>query len=215
MKKELRFTKQYKLFYYLFYYFGKLFFIVKLFSYNIYSREAFNIFRAGMWSVYFKDIGFGSKIDSNVIIRYNPKKLEIGSYTHIDTSVQLELHEILKIGSYVHIAPNVYIQTGAEVIIEDHVGIANGTKIYSKSNTYKSENKTIHVLVSTNSPIKNQASFSGRIHIKKNVILAMNSVILPGVTIGENSVVAPNTVIYKDVPDNCIAIGNPVKIIKK
>ncbi len=215
MEKELRFTIRYKLFYYLFYYLGKFFFLTRVFYYNRYIREAINIFRTGMWSPYFKKIQFGSKIDSNVTIRYNAKELEIGKFVHIDTSVQFELHKKLKIGNYVHLAPNVYIQTGEDVIIDDFVGIGNGTKIYSKSNTYKTDNKKIEVLMSSSSPINNQRSKSGIIHIKRNVLIGVNCAIMPGVIIGENSIIGPNTVLYNSVPKNSIVVGNPNKIIKK
>lgn len=43
----------------------------------------------------------------------------------------------------------------------------------------------------------------------------MDAIICPGVTIGENSVVAAGAVVTKDVPDNTIVGGNPAKIIKQ
>jgi acetyltransferase-like isoleucine patch superfamily enzyme len=50
--------------------------------------------------------------------------------------------------------------------------------------------------------------------IHNNVWLGVNSVILKGVTIGENSVVGANSVVTKDIPSNVIAAGNPCKVIK-
>lgn len=51
--------------------------------------------------------------------------------------------------------------------------------------------------------------------IKKNAWIGANSTILPGVTIGENSVIAAGAVVSKDVPDNTIAGGIPAKFIKE
>lgn len=53
-----------------------------------------------------------------------------------------------------------------------------------------------------------------KVTIKKNAWICMGAIICPGVTIGENSVVAAGAVVTKDVPDNVIVGGNPAKIIK-
>lgn len=53
------------------------------------------------------------------------------------------------------------------------------------------------------------------IHIKKNAWIGARVSILPGVTIGENAIVGTGSVVTKDVPDNCVAVGIPAKIIKK
>lgn len=45
--------------------------------------------------------------------------------------------------------------------------------------------------------------------------IGSRSVILPGVKIGNNVIVGINSVVTKDVPDNCIVAGNPAKIIKR
>ena len=50
--------------------------------------------------------------------------------------------------------------------------------------------------------------------IEDNVWIGSCSTILKGVTIGNNSVVGCNSVVTKDVPDNCVVAGNPAKIIK-
>jgi acetyltransferase-like isoleucine patch superfamily enzyme len=54
----------------------------------------------------------------------------------------------------------------------------------------------------------------GSILIKKNAWIGAGATILPGVTIGENSIVAAGAVVTKDVPDNCIVGGIPAKFIK-
>ncbi len=52
-------------------------------------------------------------------------------------------------------------------------------------------------------------------HIGKNVWVGMNSVVLKGVSIGENSVIAANSVVTRDIPPNVIAGGNPCKVLKE
>jgi acetyltransferase-like isoleucine patch superfamily enzyme len=51
--------------------------------------------------------------------------------------------------------------------------------------------------------------------IGENVWLAMNVTVLKGVSIGENSVVAANSIVTRDIPANVLAAGQPAKIIKK
>ena len=51
--------------------------------------------------------------------------------------------------------------------------------------------------------------------LKKNCKIGTHSVIMPGLTIGENSLIGAFTFVDKDVPANVIAFGIPVKVIKK
>jgi acetyltransferase-like isoleucine patch superfamily enzyme len=55
----------------------------------------------------------------------------------------------------------------------------------------------------------------GHIHIKKNAWIGAGAIILPGVTIGENSIVAAGAVVSTSVPDNTIAGGIPARVIKE
>ena len=53
----------------------------------------------------------------------------------------------------------------------------------------------------------------GKVRIEDNVFIGANSIILPGVSIGENSIIGAGSVVTKDVPANSIAAGNPTKIL--
>lgn len=53
------------------------------------------------------------------------------------------------------------------------------------------------------------------IYIGKNVWITTRCIILPGVKIGDNSIIAAGSVVTKDIPPNCLAGGNPAKVIKK
>lgn len=53
------------------------------------------------------------------------------------------------------------------------------------------------------------------INVKDNVWIGGNSTILPGVTIGENAIIAAGAVVTKDVPNNTIVGGNPARVIRK
>lgn len=72
-------------------------------------------------------------------------------------------------------------------------------------------------LITENHPLnpEERKGLAGKpIVIKKNAWIGANATILPGVTIGENAVVAAGAVVSKDVPDNTIVGGIPAKFIK-
>lgn len=53
------------------------------------------------------------------------------------------------------------------------------------------------------------------ITIKAGAWLGANVIVLPGVTIGENAVIGAGSVVTRDIPADCVAVGNPAKVIKK
>ncbi len=54
---------------------------------------------------------------------------------------------------------------------------------------------------------------SGKVTIGNNVFIGMNTTILKGVTIGNNVVIGAGSLVNKDIPDNCVAAGNPIRVI--
>ena len=54
---------------------------------------------------------------------------------------------------------------------------------------------------------------SGGVEIGNNVFLGMHSTILKGVHIGNNVIIGANSLVNKDIPDNCVAAGNPCKVV--
>jgi len=87
----------------------------------------------------------------------------------------------------------VYIQSEAGVTIEDYVQIGGGVKIYS-ANTINGT--------------------KGRVIIRRNATVGANSVILPGVEIGENSIIGALSLVNRSIPPNVVAYGVPAKVIK-
>ena len=54
----------------------------------------------------------------------------------------------------------------------------------------------------------------GEVILKKNRRIGSHSVIMPGVTVGENSIIGAFSFVNRDIPDNTVAVGVPVKVIK-
>lgn len=91
------------------------------------------------------------------------------------------------------------------IVIEDDVLIGGGVQIYDTDfhSIYYDERK------------KNIGERSLPIIIKKGAFIGAYSIILKGVTIGQNSVIGAGSVVTKSIPDNEVWAGNPAKFIKK
>ena len=87
-----------------------------------------------------------------------------------------------------------YINALYDVVIEDSVQIGSHCSIYSVSTIDDSHGKVI---------------------LKQNCRIGSHSTILPGVSIGENSIIGAHSLVNKDIPDNVIAFGVPAKVVRK
>ncbi len=127
----------------------------------------------------------GSAIDESVAV-FTPLYLNYGKNTKIGKNVFINFD-------------CVFLDLGG-ITIEDGVLIAPRVSLLSEGHPI--------------APGERQSLVPGHIHIKKNAWIGAGAIILPGVTIGENAVVAAGAVVSKDVPDNHIVGGVPAKIIK-
>ena len=100
----------------------------------------------------------------------------------------------LDLGYKTDIGAFTYINAINNVIIEDYVQIGSHCCFYSVSTIDDKE---------------------GEVLLKKNCSIGTHSVVMPGVTIGENSVIGAFSFVTEDIPDNVVAFGVPAKVIKK
>jgi len=140
----------------------------------------------------------------------NPEEINnlLGKITgsDIDKTVAVFTPLYINYGRNMKIGRNVFINFDCTfldlggIIIEDNVMIAPKVSLLSEGHPVSADER--HTLV------------PGKIHIKRNAWIGANATILPGVIIGENSIVAAGAVVSKNVPDNTIVGGIPAKIIK-
>lgn len=128
----------------------------------------------------------------------------IGQQIDDSTTIFTPFHT--NFGRHIQIGKNVFINHACtfldlgEIIIEDDVLIGPKVSIIT-------ENHPVN-------PYERKMLDLKSVIIKRNAWIGANSTILPGVTVGENSVVAAGSVVTKDVPDNTVVAGVPAKVIK-
>lgn len=113
----------------------------------------------------------------------------------------------LKIGDYVGISSTTILVNNS-LEIGNHVNIGGGCFIND------SNNHSIDWRDRTDRKQDVLKAKSAPIVICDYVFIGARSMILKGVTIGEKSIIAAGSVVVKDIPANCIAGGNPCKVIK-
>ena len=110
---------------------------------------------------------------------------------------------------------NVCILDHAEVKIGDGVLIAPNVIITTVTHPKDAQQRMVKVMDNSFEPKKRgNIELIAPITIGDNVWIASGSVICPGVTIGENSIIGANSVVTKDIPPNVLACGAPCKVVR-
>ncbi|CAK7049102.1 MAG: 2,3,4,5-tetrahydropyridine-2,6-dicarboxylate N-acetyltransferase [Parabacteroides distasonis] len=113
------------------------------------------------------------------------------------------------IGVDVFVGDHVKIDSGHAdlIVLEDHVHIAGGCRLLC------------HQRDLSNYCVGDDYAKLGyrlaTIHLKKGCLIGMESIVLPGVTVGEGAIVGAGSLVTKNIPDWTIATGRPAKVIKQ
>ena len=107
------------------------------------------------------------------------------------------------------------IHLGKEVFINSGCKMQAQGRIYIGDKCLIGHNTVIATINHEISPKIRRDLIPRKVVIGDNVWIGSGSIILPGVTIGNNSIIGAGSIVTKDIPENCIAVGNPAKIIKK
>ena len=118
--------------------------------------------------------------------------IEDGKLTEYNWVVQHK--ERLVLGAYTDIGAFTYINAKNGITLEDYVQIGSHCSLYSISTIDNKE---------------------GPVVLKKGCRIGTHSVIMPGVTIGENSIIGAFSFVNTDIPPGVIAFGVPAKVIRE
>jgi acetyltransferase-like isoleucine patch superfamily enzyme len=128
----------------------------------------------------------------------------IGSMIDKSSTIFIPFHT--NFGKHIKIGKNVFINHACSFLDMGGITIEDDVQIGPRVNLV-TENHPIN-------PTKRKHLDLKPVVIKRNAWIGAGATILPGVTIGENSIVAAGAVVNKDVPDNTIVGGVPAKLIK-
>lgn len=159
-------------------------------------------------------IGFKS-IGENVLISdkcsiYNPGNIEIGNNVRIDDFCILSTGKGgIKIGSYIHIACYASLIGQGKITLEDFSQVGAKSSIYSSTDDFSGRFLVGPTISEEFTNVKHAP-----VYLKKYAVLGCNTVVLPGVTIGEGSAVGALSLVSRDLKDYKIYGGVPLKELK-
>jgi acetyltransferase-like isoleucine patch superfamily enzyme len=140
----------------------------------------------------------------------NAGRISVGDRVIIDDFVLLIGGEDTRIGSFVHLAAFTSIMGGGTLFIDDFAGVSGGVRIYTGNEQYGGE-----CLTNPTVPPPFRVARRGAVHIGKHAIIGANSVILPGVTIGEGAVIGACSLVTKNCAPWSVNLGVPARPLKK
>lgn len=138
----------------------------------------------------------------------NPGCISIGNNVIIDDFTLINGGQNTNIGDHVHIASFVSITGGGKLKLEAFVGISSGCRVFTGNDDYSGGSLTGPTV-----PYPFREPIRSFIEIKKHAIIGANSVVLPGVIIGEGAIVGANSLVKTNLKPWTMYAGSPVKPI--
>lgn len=159
-----------------------------------------------VWEIVARTIKLSAALNTSTDIDQIRDRLSEITGNQIDKTTTVFIPFHTNFGRHTKIGKNVFINHDCSfldlggITIEDHVQI--GPKV-----SLITENHPLDPSIRKSLDLKS-------ILIKRNAWIGAGAIILPGITIGENSVIAAGAVVNKDVPDNTVVGGVPAKVIR-
>lgn len=130
---------------------------------------------------------------------------EVGENCHVEAPLYANW------GCHTHFGKNVYanfnltLVDDTDITIGDYVMIGPHVTIATAGHPIAPELRKLDLPLQFNIPVV----------IEENVWIGAGAVILPGVTIGKNSVIGAGAIVTKDIPSNVVAVGNPCRVLRE
>lgn len=135
----------------------------------------------------------------------------IGEDVYIDIDFRCEYGRNIHFGNKVIVNMNCTFLDNGSIFIGNNVMIAPDVRIYTATHSLRLDER---MPVRTRPGASICDTIARAVTIEDGAWIGGGTVVLPGVTIGRNSVVGAGSVVVNDIPANSVAVGNPCRVIK-
>ncbi len=156
-------------------------------------------------------LGHGVYLDHGVYIHACPGGVSIGAGSLVMKNAILHVYNFRNL-PHSGITIGARSLVGEGCILRGQGGITIGDDVYL--GTLVQVLAVNHVFADTSRPISHQGITAQGISIADGAWVGSGAIILDGVRVGRNAVVGAGAVVTKDVPDYCVAVGNPARVVR-
>ena len=159
----------------------------------------------------FGSVGAGAIIYRPEVLDHNTKNVYVGAGTTILTGSRIQLYPVegnmpkIVFGEKCYIGYHNTFLAAADIAIGNEVLMASNILISSENHSTDPE---------SNAPYMDQPLKASPVHIGDGTWLGERVMVMSGVTIGKKCVIGGGSVVTRDIPDYCIAVGSPARVEK-
>lgn len=136
----------------------------------------------------------------------------IGENVAIDTPFYCDHGKNISIGSNVIIGMNCTFVDNAPIVIGDNVMIASNVQLYTAAHPVAAKERFVEGWREKGTVFFR--TYARPIVIEDGAWIGGGVILLPGVTVGRNSVIGAGSVVTRSIPADCVAVGSPCKVIR-
>lgn len=156
-------------------------------------------------------LGRGAYLDHGVYLHACPGGISIGPDSLVMKNAILHVYNFRDL-PHSHITIGARSLIGESCILRGQGGITIGDDVYL--GTLVQLLAVNHVFSDTNRPISHQGITAQGISVADGAWIGSGAIVLDGVKIGRNAVIGAGAVVTRDVPDYCVAVGNPARVVR-
>ena len=137
----------------------------------------------------------------------------VGTPVHVDVDFHCEYGKNIYIGNKVIINMNCTFVDNHRIDIGDNVLIASNVQIYTATHSTVFSERMVEDAENAGDEIC--YTIASPVRIEEGAWIGGGVIILPGVSIGRNSVIGAGSVVTRSIPANCVAVGNPCRVLRR